>query len=85
MDRRFHSLPGGNASAGPGEANREARIGRVREPEVTTLPGGERVVTDRLRGVRSVALGLWIALSPASVPGLTDPDKDMGPSMGMTP
>ena len=31
------------------------------EPQITTLPGGERVATEQLRGVRSVALGLWIA------------------------
>jgi predicted Zn-dependent peptidase len=40
----------------------------VRGPEVTTLPGGERVVTDRLRGVRSVALGLWIATGSRDEP-----------------
>jgi predicted Zn-dependent peptidase len=40
----------------------------VREPEITTLPGGERVVTDRLRGVRSVALGLWIATGSRDEP-----------------
>jgi predicted Zn-dependent peptidase len=40
----------------------------VREPEVTTLPGGERIVTDRLRGVRSVALGLWIATGSRDEP-----------------
>ena len=33
----------------------------MREPSITTLPGGERVASERLRGVRSVALGLWIA------------------------
>jgi predicted Zn-dependent peptidase len=33
----------------------------VPEPQITTLPGGERVATEQLRGVRSVALGLWIA------------------------
>jgi hypothetical protein len=33
-----------------------------------------------------VVLGLWIAVAPGSVPGLTDPDQGMGgPSMGMTP
>jgi predicted metal-binding membrane protein len=47
------------------------------------LPWGLRLT--RPLAVAFVALGLWIALSPASVPGLTDPDKDMGPSMGMTP
>ncbi len=30
------------------------------EHELTTLPGGERVVTEHIDGVRSVALGLWI-------------------------
>ena len=40
----------------------------MREPDVTTLPGGERVVTDRLRGVRSVALGVWIATGSRDEP-----------------
>jgi predicted Zn-dependent peptidase len=40
----------------------------VREPEITTLPGGERVVTERLRGVRSVSLGLWIATGSRDEP-----------------
>jgi predicted metal-binding membrane protein len=39
----------------------------------------------RVLAVAFVALGLWIAVSPGSVPGLTDPSEDMGPSMGMTP
>jgi predicted Zn-dependent peptidase len=43
-------------------------IAAVREPDVTTLPGGERVVTDRLRGVRSVALGLWIGTGSRDEP-----------------
>jgi predicted metal-binding membrane protein len=47
------------------------------------LPWGLRLT--RPLAVVFVALGLWIALSPGSVPGLTDPDKDMGPSMGVTP
>jgi predicted metal-binding membrane protein len=47
------------------------------------LPWGLRLT--RVLAVAFVALGLWIALSPVSVPGLTDPDKDMGSSMGMTP
>lgn len=29
---------------------------------LTELPGGERVVSERLRGTRSVALGLWIGV-----------------------
>ena len=40
----------------------------MREPEITTLPSGERIVTDRLRGVRSVALGLWIATGSRDEP-----------------
>jgi predicted Zn-dependent peptidase len=40
----------------------------VREPEITTLPGGERVATEPLRGVRSVALGLWIATGSRDEP-----------------
>ncbi len=32
----------------------------MREPEITTLPGGERVVSERVPGVRSVAIGFWI-------------------------
>ena len=32
------------------------------------LPGGERVVTDHLRGVRSVALGLWIGTGSRDEP-----------------
>jgi predicted metal-binding membrane protein len=47
------------------------------------LPWGMRLT--RLLAVAFVALGLWIAFSPGSVPGLTDPSGDMGPSMGMTP
>ena len=31
-------------------------------PEITTLPGGVRVVSERLPGVRSVALGYWIGV-----------------------
>jgi predicted metal-binding membrane protein len=47
------------------------------------LPYGMRLT--RLLAVVFIALGLWIAVAPDSVPGLTDPDKPMGPSMGMTP
>ena len=31
-------------------------------PQLTTLPGGVRVVTERLVGVRSVALGYWVGV-----------------------
>jgi len=47
------------------------------------LPWGMRLT--RVLAVAFIALGLWIAFAPDSVPGLTSPDKDMGPSMGMTP
>jgi predicted Zn-dependent peptidase len=40
----------------------------VREPLITTLPGGERVASEPLRGVRSVALGLWIATGSRDEP-----------------
>ena len=40
----------------------------MREPDVTTLPGGERVASEPLRGVRSVALGLWIATGSRDEP-----------------
>jgi hypothetical protein len=30
-----------------------------------------------------VALGIWVAVSPSSTPGLTEPDRS--PSMGMAP
>jgi predicted Zn-dependent peptidase len=35
------------------------------EHRITTLPGGVRVITERIEGVRSVALGLWIATGSA--------------------
>ena len=38
------------------------------EPESTTLAGGERVVSERIPGVRSVALGLWIATGSRDEP-----------------
>jgi predicted Zn-dependent peptidase len=40
----------------------------VRDPQITTLPGGERVATEPLRGVRSAALGLWIATGSRDEP-----------------
>jgi predicted metal-binding membrane protein len=39
----------------------------------------------RVLAVVFVVLGLWIAFLPGSLPGLTDPDQDTGPSMGMMP
>ncbi len=37
-------------------------------PEITTLPGGERVVSERLAGVRSVAIGVWIGVGSRDEP-----------------
>jgi hypothetical protein len=31
-------------------------------------------------GVAFVALGIWIMVAPDTVPGLTDPGREMGPS-----
>ena len=36
--------------------------------ELTTLPGGERVATEPLRGVRSASLGLWIGTGSRDEP-----------------
>ena len=47
------------------------------------LPWGERLT--RVIGVAFVVLGIWIAVAPGSVPGLTDPGSDRGPSMQMEP
>jgi predicted Zn-dependent peptidase len=47
------SAPGGAAGSGS-----EPRIGTVR----TELPGGLRVVTETVPGVRSVSLGIWIGI-----------------------
>ena len=47
------------------------------------FPFGERLT--RVIAVAFVALGIWIAFWPGSVPGLTDPGKDMSPSMQMEP
>jgi predicted Zn-dependent peptidase len=40
----------------------------VRDPETTTLPGGERIISERVPGTRSVALGLWIATGSRDEP-----------------
>ena len=40
----------------------------MRDPQITTLPGGERVATEPLRGVRSAALGLWIGTGSRDEP-----------------
>jgi predicted Zn-dependent peptidase len=36
--------------------------------ELTTLPGGERVISERVDGVRSIALGLWIGVGSRDEP-----------------
>jgi predicted metal-binding membrane protein len=46
------------------------------------FPYGMRLT--KVFAVAFVALGIWIAASPGSVPGLTEPGS-MGPSMGMKP
>jgi len=46
------------------------------------FPYGERLT--RVVAVAFLALGIWIVVSPGSVPGLTDPGAT-GPSMGMKP
>jgi predicted Zn-dependent peptidase len=40
----------------------------VPEYELSTLPGGERVISERVEGVRSVALGLWIGAGSRDEP-----------------
>ncbi|MEI7759264.1 MAG: pitrilysin family protein [Thermoleophilia bacterium] len=35
---------------------------------LTTLPGGERVITERIEGVRSAAIGLWIGAGSRDEP-----------------
>ena len=39
-----------------------------RDYELTTLPGGERVISERVPGVRSVALGFWIGAGSRDEP-----------------
>jgi predicted Zn-dependent peptidase len=41
---------------------------RRREYELTTLPGGERVISERIDTVRSVALGLWVGAGSRDEP-----------------
>ena len=35
---------------------------------LTSLPGGERVITERIKGVRSAAIGLWIGAGSRDEP-----------------
>jgi len=45
------------------------------------IPYGMRLT--KALAVAFVALGIWIAVAPSSVPGLTQPES--GPAMGMQP
>ena len=47
------------------------------------LPYGLRL--SRVFALVLVALGIWIAMAPGSVPGLTNPDAPGTPSMQMSP
>ena len=52
---------------------------------VTVLVAGERTLPRPARlGVAAVlvALGLWVALAPGAVPGVTVPDSGSGPMGG---
>jgi len=40
----------------------------VKPHRLTTLPGGERVITERIEGVRSAAVGLWIGAGARDEP-----------------
>jgi predicted metal-binding membrane protein len=46
------------------------------------LPYGMRLT--KVLALAFVVFGIWLAASPGSVPGLTDPSS-VGPSIGMTP
>ena len=47
--------------AAPGRVSLDADYHRsVHKHRLTTLPGGERVITERIEGVRSASIGLWI-------------------------
>jgi len=55
-------------TANPSGGTATDTIAAVAEPETTTLAGGERVISERIPGVRSVALGLWIATGSRDEP-----------------
>ena len=40
----------------------------MKSHRLTTLPGGERVITERIEGVRSAAIGLWIGAGSRDEP-----------------
>ncbi len=56
MIRRAGETPPSGARAADGVDTIDA----MEEHRLTVLPGGERVVSERIEGVRSAALGLWI-------------------------
>ncbi len=63
--RRRHGLPqnrGGFATAGAGTYNslQKRGWGGLRLPKKAVLPNGIRVVSERVPGVRSVAVGVWV-------------------------
>ena len=53
-----------SATAGEGRLGHGTRQD-MNEHRITTLPGGVRVVSERIDGVRSVALGFWIGTGSA--------------------
>ena len=67
---RVHRRRGARLGVSGSPSSPASTIRAVPEPQITTLPGGERVATEPLRGVRSVALGLWIGNGLAGRAGL---------------
>ena len=51
-----------------GQSDLTTTIGIVNSHLLTTLPGGERVITERIAGVRSAAIGLWIGAGSRDEP-----------------
>ncbi|MSO95561.1 MAG: insulinase family protein, partial [Thermoleophilia bacterium] len=44
------------------------RVQNMKSHRLTTFPGGERVITERIDGVRSAAIGLWIGAGSRDEP-----------------
>ena len=51
-----------------GQTEVATTIASVASHRLTTLPGGERVITERIDGVRSAAIGLWIGAGSRDEP-----------------
>ncbi len=51
-----------------GQSDLATTIGIVNSYLLTTLPGGERIITERIDGVRSAAIGLWIGAGSRDEP-----------------